>query len=573
MAIAVNDQPHAPSDRDLHAVRSPERQLLARRILLETLFLGSLGDALLHDRFAVGLTLWTATLAVIFVHAVRHRGERLTLEQKAWLGTALFFAAAFAWRDSESLLFYDFLAMLGAFAMLAAATNSASPVRSLLGQHCRSLFFVVKRAVASGATSVVQLLLETGIEELPHSWRRGSRGARVVRAVLLALPVLLVFGLLFGAADPLFVSVLSLPRIDVGMALSHLFVLGVISWTVGGWLYGALVDDRTRTIPPARLRISLGALEVTTILGGLVALFALFVAVQIGWLFGGERLVHSTTGLGYAEYARHGFFELVTVALLIIPVLVGTRAAVSDDDARAIRRYRMLTIPLLGLMGGVMASALGRMALYVHYYGLSTDRLFASVFMGWLALVLAWFCITTLRGRTRDFGAGMTITGFMTLAALNLSNPDAVVARVNVARASAALHLGDSVSTGSGHPTTPIDYDYLTRALNADAVGHLVNALSASPVAPVGSPARAEEVRERCKAVNHLMQRWMHNGANSDWRSWNVSRWRARGAIAAREAELRSVTCMDATGEAPFGDRDGRPARPGEQWYSSPHAP
>src|SRR6058998_1571162 len=140
MAIPVTAHPSMPSDTDPKTGRSRERQLLARRILFETLFLGSLGDALLHDRFAIGLTLWMATLALIFVHATRQRGERLTGEQRAWLGTALFFAAAFAWRDSESLLFYDFVAMLGALAMLAATTNPTSPVRSLLGQHCRSLF-------------------------------------------------------------------------------------------------------------------------------------------------------------------------------------------------------------------------------------------------------------------------------------------------------------------------------------------------------------------------------------------------------------------------------------------------
>lgn len=564
MAIPVPTHPCAASNSELKAARSPERQLLARQILFETLFLGSLGDALLHDRFAIGLTLWTATLAVVFVHAVRQRGERLTREQMAWLGTALCFAVAFAWRDSESLLFYDFVAMLGAFAMLAATINPVSPVHSLLGQHCRSLFFVVRRAVANGATAAVQLMLDSGIEDLPQSWRRGSPAARFIRAGLLALPLLLVFGLLFGAADPLFVSVLSLPRIDVGTALSHLFVAGVVSWAVGGWLYGALVDEQQRIIPPARFRVSLGALEVTTILGGLIALFALFVGVQVGWLFGGERLVRSTTGLGYAEYARHGFFELVTVALLILPVLLGTRAALSDDDVRAVRRHRLLSIPLLVLMGGVVASALGRMALYVHYYGLSTDRLFATVFMGWLAIVLAWFGLTTLRGRTRDFAAGMAITGFMTLAALNLANPDALVARVNVAHGRAAA--------GASGPATPIDYSYLTR-LGADAVNEVVEALSVGPVAPLGSPARAEEVRVRCTAVNHLMERWVRSANNSDWRGWSVSRWRARQSIAAREGDLRKVTCMDAPGERPFGDRDGRPARPGEQWYVPPHAP
>ena len=87
--------------------------------------------------------------------------------------------------------------------------------------------------------------------------------------------------------------------------------------------------------------ITLGSLDVTIVLGGLVALFGLFVSVQIGWLFGGERLVRATTGLGYAQYARHGFFELVWVSLLVLPVLLGSRSALRDDDGTAVRRHRL----------------------------------------------------------------------------------------------------------------------------------------------------------------------------------------------------------------------------------------
>ena len=40
--------------------------------------------------------------------------------------------------------------------------------------------------------------------------------------------------------------------------------------------------------------------------------------VQLRYLFGGAALVHVTAGLTYAQYARRGFFELVTVAALLL---------------------------------------------------------------------------------------------------------------------------------------------------------------------------------------------------------------------------------------------------------------
>jgi hypothetical protein len=514
-------------------------------------------------------------VAVTFVHFVRRRGNRLTREQGAWLATALFFGAAFFWRDSESLLFYDFLAIFVAAALLGATSSRASAMRSILGQRVRDLAQAVGRTIQNGLVGIAYALHASAVGERVHSWREG-RARTLVRAALLTLPLLLVFGALFSAADPLFGSLFSLPKLDLGEIVSHIVVTTVVAWVVGGWLFGALLDERSVRRVREGMPITLGTLDVTILLGCLVGLFGLFVGVQLGWLFGGERLVQSTTGLSYAQYARRGFFELVMVSLLVLPVLLGTRAALRADDAAAIRRHRVLSIPLLVLIGGVMASALGRMALYVHYYGLSTDRLFASVFMGWLAVVFVWFGLTVLRGRAHDFAAGMTITGFATLAALNLVNPEGLVARANIVRGASALQIADSVDASNRSPV-PIDLSYLTYRLNGDAADQVVRALVAQPISPVSSASRIEEVKARCDAVQGLFRRWgtgsVDSGAwrhGSDWRLWNVGAWRASAAVRANERALRAVTCWDASGETPFGDREARPPRPGEQWYVKP---
>jgi hypothetical protein len=550
------------------------RRLLARRVLLEAGFLGTLADGMLHEGFGVGLVIWLVAFAGIFVETVRREGRHLSREQFAWLGVALFFGGAFAWRDSESLLFYDFVAMGASLALLGATTAPGGRIQSILGQQLRDLFLALRTVAANGAFRIARAIGDSGFGEMQHSMRSDGRTRGVIRAIVMTVPLLLVFGLLFGAADPLFVSVLALPQFDVGVALSHVILAFVATWIVGGWLYGTLAPAERAPKAARTLGLSLGILDVTMILGGLVALFALFIGVQVGWLFGGERLVRASTGLSYAQYARRGFFELVLVSLLVLPVLVGTRAAIGAEDEPAIRRHRLLALPLLVLVGGVIASALGRMMLYVHYYGLSTDRLFASVFIGWLAIVFAWFGLTTLRGRTRDFAAGMTITGFMTLAGLNVINPEALVARANVARAPIALEVADTVATKSTTPDSSkvspsIDYWYLTRVLDADAVPTVVGALTRPPVAPMGA-VRVADVRARCDAVRLLFERWGNRTTREDWRLWNLATWRAHRVMAEEQSRLRQVTCLDTVGETPFGDREQRPRRPGEQGYVEP---
>jgi hypothetical protein len=565
--------PSAPSGlaATLDAHPAPtERALLARRILLEALFLGGLGDSLLREGPGIGLFLWSVAFAITVVRLIHRHGEGFRREQIGWLAAMLVFAGFFGWRDSAGLLFYDFVATVGAGLLLAATLGAGSPIRSILGQRVRDLARAIAFAVRTSVTGVVGPVRESDIG-VRSSWYQG-RAPAAVRALILTMPLLLIFGLLFANADPVFGSLLSLPDLQLDVIASHVFIAAFVMWATAGWLHGAFATAARAATPERQPSLSLGTLDVTAILGGLVALFGAFVAVQVGWLFGGEQLVRSTTGLGYAEYARHGFFELVWVSLLVLPVLLGTRALIRDGDTTAVRRHRLLAVPLLVLLGGVMASALGRMALYVHYYGPSTARLYASVFMCWLAIVFVWFGLTILRGRTRDFAAGMTITGFLTLAGLNLVNPDALVARASVERANAALAVTDSLAatahtSGTAKPSSPIDYFYLTWGLDADAASEVVRALLAPPVARPSTAAREAEVRSRCDAVRQLLERWGPKARATDWRRWNVGAWQARQEVRSQESALRGVTCWDAGGELPFGTREQRDPVRGEQWY------
>jgi len=550
-----------------------ERRARARRILIDALFLGTLADSLLRQGFGLGLVIWMSAFTLIAVHFARRRGA-VRREQIGWLIAVLFFAACFALRNSTGLLFYDFVALTGALLLSGATLTPSSPMRTILGQRLRDvalgLAFTFKRSLGQIVSAVHDSQFGT-----MRTWRMG-RASRIARGAVLALPILAIFAALFASADPLFGALFALPNIDLGTLLTHFILTGFFTWLTAGWFYSAFGDEANPKVPrSAHARVlTLGTTDMTTILGSVVLLFALFVGVQIRWLFGGEQLVRATTGLSYAQYARHGFFELVCVSLLLLPVLVGTRSLVADEDAKAIRRHRALAIPLLVLVSGVMASALGRMGLYVHYYGLSTDRLYASVFMVWLAIVFMWFGLTVLRRRIRDFAAGMAITGFVGLAGLNLSNPEAFVARVNIARAVDARRLNDSGVTrttpGDGRFTdsnspSPIDYSYLTAQLGADAVPEVVGALRAVATAPHDSRSHENEVRARCDATGALLKAWGPHAEAKSWRLWDYGADRARRAVRENEPALRAVTCWDSGGEHPFGTRDGRPPQFGEQ--------
>ena len=236
-------------------------------------------------------------------------------------------------------------------------------------------------------------------------------------------------------------------------------------------------------------------------LGALSLTFLVFVGLQARYLFGGEAVILETAGLTYADYARGGFFELVTVATLLLPVLLGTEWLLDQSKPRNVTRFRTLSATLLVLIGLIMLSAVQRMRLYIDAYGLTQDRFYAMAFMIWIGVVLALFGATVLRGMRNRFAFGAVTTGFATLAVLNIMNPDAVIARTNLARAEAGAEL---------------DLEYAAR-LHADAIPELI----------ARAPALLAE--DQCDVFRSAIDRWTQRDV-SDWRTWNLGRAKARRA-------------------------------------------
>jgi hypothetical protein len=164
---------------------------------------------------------------------------------------------------------------------------------------------------------------------------------------------------------------------------------------------------------------------------------------------------------------------------------------------------RATTLVLVALLVGVIASAAYRMRLYQQAYGLTELRLYVSVVIVWLTVVLGWLVFTVLRGRRERFAFGAIVAGLACIAALHVLNPHALIARVNIDRAAAGAE---------------IDGGYL-RTLSADAVPTLLARLEQLPEA------------ERCGVARMLEERWSGE-RRGGWRTWNVSDWRARRRVA-----------------------------------------
>ncbi len=375
---------------------------------------------------------------------------------------------------------------------------------------------------ASGVYAAVGALMLTPDDVHWHEMSRHGRRARAAAVgVALAVPVLLVFGGLLMSADPGFERIVrSLVPWNVTTIASHVLLAGFIAWTSAGYLRtlstakDPVLEFGSTTLAKAPRNPALGILELGIPLGALSLIFLVFLGLQARYMFGGKAVILETAGLTYAEYARGGFFELVTLATLLLPVLLGTEWLLEQHNPRAVTGFRTLSATLLVLIGLIMLSAVLRMRLYMDAYGLTQDRFYAMAFMIWIGVVLALFGATVLRGMRNRFAFWAVTTGFATLAVLNIMNPDAVIARTNLSRAEAG---------------TEFDLEYAAR-LHADAIPELI----------ARAPALLSS--QQCDLFWNAIDRWTPRKA-ADWRTWNLSRAKARQLSGIRTGSL--LSCGD----------------------------
>ncbi len=458
---------------------------------------GVSGDLLLRAvPWGINLPLWLLLTTGSLVLWRRRAGRGFSRAELCLLGSACVFAAGLAWRASAVLRALDVLALTVLLILLGLRARAGKLLVADVSEYFGAALQTVGNALAGAP---ILLFKEIGWRELPRgNWSR--RLGAVARGVLLALPLLLVFGLLLVLADAAFEALVTrLFQWDFASLCWHACAIGGIAWLVSGCLRSLEPQSALGALPSAaKYAPALGIVEIGTALGLLNLLFLAFVSVQFQYLFFGAAHFKPGAGTAYAMYARRGFFELVTVAALVLPLLLGAHWLLRKDEPRAERVFRLLAGLQIGLLFVMMASAMYRMRLYQLCCGLTELRIYTMAFMIWLALVFVWFALTVLRGRRERFAFGAVVARLALVVALHVLNPDDLIARVNLQRARAGL---------------PFDALYTT-SLSADSIPALVE----------GLPGLKEDDQ---RIVRQRLRERQAEFAYAGWRSWNWARMRA----------------------------------------------
>lgn len=442
-------------------------------------------------------------VAVLITAYALIRGGALTAPPQAgWLAAAV--AVVFPcmlWRDSEALFVFNVVAVIGLLIVAAPGTAMRSLDRLGVSNLVRGGLWVGASVLAGPIPPVVS---DIRWADLPLT-AKARRLTAVAGGLVAAIPVLMLFGSLLSEADPLFGQTMTrILAFDLQQFAQHFVLTGLIAWATAGVLRGGFWREGGLPEIPFDVNLRVPPATVLSFLGAIGGLFALFVGFQARELFLGPGEFQAMTGTTVADYARQGFFELVAVTALTLPLLLAGDWLLDRHDASDLRRFRGLTGAILVLLGLLLASAYHRMLLYRSSYGLTEDRFYTLAFMSWLGVLLAWFASTVLRGRRSRFVPGAILTAWAALLVLNIVNPDAVIARVNLGRA---------------RQGAPLDKVYLGR-LSADAIPAIIDG------------AGALDASERCALLRELETRWrLELEKAGPASSWDFARVTARRRV------------------------------------------
>ncbi len=474
-----------------------------RTVLRVSFALAVLGVVLFDGvTWGVNVACFALVLVGVFLHLRRRAGGAHDRLGTLLAGAMLFWAAVFAWRDAAALQALAALAAMltGYLAYLRSgfAVLGAVPIGGAFAGGAAMV-----RAFAWRAPGFVRWELDTRV--IPGG-RQCLRLAPLARGLALATPAVLVFGALLLSADARYrAAAHELLALDFIPLLRHAGIFLACLWlAVFALLVGAL---REGVCPRAWSTPGLPQApgEAITVLALCNGVFASFLAVQFGYFFGGDALVRSHEPLTYAEYARGGFFQLVAVAALAVPLLLTSDWLTLRAGTRARRLHRGFAGAFIVQVLVIEASALHRMFLYAREFGLTELRFYTTAFMVWVTLLLLSAARVVFRDRREGFVAAASATALATAVLLVLVNPDARIAQVNIARAA------------TGHA---VDVQYLL-TLSDDAVPALI--------------AERASLRpaERRDLEHGLFLRRLDRGRPRPWQAWNASRHRAQRALAA----------------------------------------
>lgn len=136
-------------------------------------------------------------------------------------------------------------------------------------------------------------------------------------------------------------------------------------------------------------------------------------------------------GYSYAEYARKGFFELCTVTLINLGVIVSINVFAKESGRNKPVSLKVYSIALCVFTLFLIVTAVSKMVMYISEYGFTQLRVYTTWFM---ILCVVIFILILVKQFRFDFSIAKWISVSFTImfGFLCFSRPEALIAKCNI---------------------------------------------------------------------------------------------------------------------------------------------
>jgi len=360
--------------------------------------------------------------------------------------------------------------------------------------------------------------------------KRGERNKTVgyvLWGLVISIPLLMIVLGLLGSADVVFREITDdfFDGINFGNIFNVLFRIGFIFFASYSMLAYLCKKSIKEEVGDYRKGEPILAITITSLLS---VVYILFSGIQIVYLFLGRmELPKEYT---YAAYAREGFFQLLTVSVLNLIIVLVMMSYFKESNVLKI----VLTVMSLCTFVMIASSAL-RMIMYIRYYYMTFLRIFVLWALVVLFLMFVGVIVSVFKESFPLFKYSMVVITVLYIG-LSFSHPDFIIAKINVANISVTDTSVIERTEEDFFQTTAAyhDFHYLSN-LSADAApvlipymkeeGYHLSAFYAKDLWEAGLGNNTFPGRNTAKGFGfYYLEKLKSDYLDFNWRTYNISR-------------------------------------------------
>ena len=274
---------------------------------------------------------------------------------------------------------------------------------------------------------------------------KAREGGKVIARLLLGIAIAIIpTGIVISllSYDSGFSSIMgNMLDFSFGNIFSHTISL-LIAIPIGDYVFGAFISSvdkkNSNILSVEEFESRKEERRVAPVLTVLVAVVPLLVVYIIFFVSQWKYYISGFTGnlpegVSYAQYAREGFFQLCTVSVinLIVILLVTCFMNMEKKYGKVILKSLSIVFSVFTLI--LISTAIAKMAMYIECYGLTPKRVYSTWFMIVLTIIFILIIVKQFVPKLNALAASMSVFIVM-FAVMALSNVDGFIARYNINR-------------------------------------------------------------------------------------------------------------------------------------------